>query len=584
MSKKLAVVISGAVSLGSFEAGVIYEVLEAIAKHNESLSENSENRIEIDVITGASAGGMTACILAQNLLYDDGSLRAPYENSLYKAWVEKVDIVPLLKVAKEDQHISLLNKGVVERIAAELLQDKEEPERTKHPAASSEIQIGVAMSNLNGFNYQIETSQNGPFAYTRFKDQFVCSVRREENGEAVLKEKNLREDDTKEKNLRKDDTWEDFRTIQWSDLREAGVSSGAFPLAFPMKSIFRVGSGKFYNRDSKKKNDENPDSVHKGNYLYTDGGVFENEPVGMAISLIDKAPKKEDNVTRYYLLVKPGKREPSQDPFLNQEENLLTTAIALFGAIFQQAQFQDWIMEKIDSPELLTITSNDSELIGDVFSAFSGFLEEKFRAYDYNIGRERAREQLKEAHRRRLLSFDPNEPDKMPAIEWKVVEVDDRGNRTLARWEDVKSKLGELAKEIRVDAKDKVIVDDQGDQWKKGKRSQLKELHRLMHEVKPETRKEICEQLKERLGSLVDFINDKYLAKADKQNPVGVNLNNLQFIRELIKSAKAAEFSDIDLDINFKLMAREAFGKPLAKIILVGVLDFWLEKNILNPP
>ncbi|MFN9672094.1 MAG: hypothetical protein ACK552_05795 [Microcystis sp.] len=37
MSKKLAVVISGAVSLGSFEAGVIYEVLEAIARHNESV-------------------------------------------------------------------------------------------------------------------------------------------------------------------------------------------------------------------------------------------------------------------------------------------------------------------------------------------------------------------------------------------------------------------------------------------------------------------------------------------------------------------------------------------------------------------
>lgn len=566
MSKKLAVVISGAVSLGSFEAGVIYEVLEAIARHNESLSENSENdenRIEIDVITGASAGGMTACILAQNLLYDDGSLREPYKNSLYKAWVEKVDIVPLLKVAKEDQHISLLNKGVVERIAAELLQDKEEPERTKHPAASSEIQIGVAMSNLNGFNYQVKTSGNKTFAYTRFKDQFVCSVRREENGDAVLKEKKL-----------EDDTWEDFTDIKWSDLREAGISSGAFPLAFPMKSIFRVGSGKFSNRDSKNKNDDNPDSVHKGNYLYTDGGVFENEPVGMARALVDQAQEKEDNVTRYYLLVKPGERKASEDPFLNQEQNLLTTAIALFGAIFQQAQFQDWIMEKIDSPELLTITSNDSELIGDVFSAFSGFLEEKFRAYDYNIGRERARDELK-ATITNLLSY---EPDKMPAIEWKVAkEKSVIGGETLTQWEDVKSKLGELAKEIRVDAKDKVIVDDQGDQWKKGKRSQLKELHRLMHQVKPETRKEICEQLKERLGSLVDFINDEYLTKADEANSLGIDefWNNLnQWLRG----------GSGDNKFNIKKWARQAFGQQFTKDILVGVLDFWLEKNILNPP
>ena len=35
MTRKLAIAISGAVSLGSYEAGVMYEVLEAIA--NEKL-------------------------------------------------------------------------------------------------------------------------------------------------------------------------------------------------------------------------------------------------------------------------------------------------------------------------------------------------------------------------------------------------------------------------------------------------------------------------------------------------------------------------------------------------------------------
>jgi predicted acylesterase/phospholipase RssA len=70
MPKKLAVVISGAVSLGSYEAGVMYEILEAIARHNEDIK-NHEEPIEIDVITGASAGGMTACILVQHLLCGD---------------------------------------------------------------------------------------------------------------------------------------------------------------------------------------------------------------------------------------------------------------------------------------------------------------------------------------------------------------------------------------------------------------------------------------------------------------------------------------------------------------------------------
>jgi len=35
MSQKLAIAISGAVSLGSFESGVMYEIIEAIAQHNQ---------------------------------------------------------------------------------------------------------------------------------------------------------------------------------------------------------------------------------------------------------------------------------------------------------------------------------------------------------------------------------------------------------------------------------------------------------------------------------------------------------------------------------------------------------------------
>jgi hypothetical protein len=39
MSKKLAIAISGAVSLGSYEAGVLYEVVDAISQHNTDFSE-----------------------------------------------------------------------------------------------------------------------------------------------------------------------------------------------------------------------------------------------------------------------------------------------------------------------------------------------------------------------------------------------------------------------------------------------------------------------------------------------------------------------------------------------------------------
>jgi predicted acylesterase/phospholipase RssA len=558
MSKKLAVVISGAVSLGSYEAGVMYEVLEAIAVHNKDLSEHDDNHIEIDVITGASAGAMTACILAQNLLYDDNTLSKPHENSLYKAWVQKVDIVELLDVDKADQKKSLLNANVVEKIAKELIKDLEpnDPKNKdifklqKHPAASSEIQIGVAMSNLNGFNYGIKSLQGESFDYTRFKDQFVCSVRRKETSDkAILQEKMYQEK-----------AWEDFRPTTWAELRDAGISSGAFPFAFPMKSISRVGEGKFSQRDSKNKNNENPDPINEGRYFYTDGGTFENEPLGMAKALINH--DQENPEDRYYLLVKPGQRKASKDPFFNQKPNLLTTAIALFGAIFQQAQFQDWIMDDVNS-KLLTITSNDDELIGDVFSAFSGFLEEKFRAYDYNIGRENARKQLTIAHEKNLLNFDPNALDKMPPIEWKVDKKKSviRGGRTLTTWVQVKPELSKLAKQIKDDT---------------GKRNQLDELHRLMHEVDPATRQKICDQLKERLESLVDFINEEYLSKRDIANPIAID--------KAINNVKAWFGGASDDQFNIQMTARQVIGQPATKKLLTGVLGFWLDANILKPP
>ena len=297
-----------------------------------------------------------------------------------------------------------------------------------------------------------------------------------------------------------------------------------------MRSIYRKGAGDFSQRDSKNKNEKNPDPIHEGRYLYTDGGVFENEPLGMAKSLIDHNQEKPED--RYFLLVKPGSRKASKDPFFNQNPNLLTIALALFGAISQQAQFQDWIMDDVNS-KLLTITSNDNELIGDVFSAFSGFLEEKFRAYDYNIGRENARKRLTQE---KILNFDPEEQGKMPVIEWKVDERKSViGGQILKTWDEVKLPLSKLAK----------VVKDE-----KGKRKQLEELHRLMHEVEDAKRQAICKQLKLRLDYMVDFVNEEYLDGYDN---------------------------------SVKKTIRNNIGKPLAKKGLGILLNIWLEKNILNP-
>ena len=60
--RKIALVFTGGVSLGSFEAGVAYEIVKHIL-------ENAAPRLEIDVIAGASAGALTGALTALTVVY-----------------------------------------------------------------------------------------------------------------------------------------------------------------------------------------------------------------------------------------------------------------------------------------------------------------------------------------------------------------------------------------------------------------------------------------------------------------------------------------------------------------------------------
>lgn len=551
MPKKLAVVISGAVSLGSYEAGVMYEILEAIARHNEDV-ENHEERIEIDVITGASAGGMTACILVQHLLCGDQpapfrpdqSLREPYNNPLYNAWVDEVDIRQLIKVEKDDQKYSLLQTAVVEDIGKKYLLDNAQVNE-KHPAAASEIYVGIAMSNLSGYTFPLATdyAREGrkegtlKFEYTRYKDEFLCVARRDQSGNVTLDEvdrETIRDPGTKRKSIK----WTEFRKTNWTELRQAGLSSGAFPFAFKLRKIKRFGG--FGKRH--KRNEE---------YLYTDGGVFENEPIGMAKLLVDQIDQNQDSSDkRYYLYIAPGQRQLPENPFIKKDNDLLVTGIALLSSIFHQSRFQDWIMEEMDDP-VFSITANDFELIGDVFSAFAGFLEKKFRAYDYNIGRERTQFELCDPEAKSKLQGLLNRKLDMPPLDWKVnFKVNDKDVKS---WDEAKKELSKLAKPRSEEGKQLEDSDPK-------KRDQLAELRRLMKEVDIDTREEIVNQLSFRLESLVDLINNK-LEPLDKINN-GSPLSKLwSFI---------------------KLNLRTFIGKPLTKYLVKRTFRFWFRQNFMK--
>ena len=155
MAKKLAVTIAGAVSLGSYEAGVLWEILDAIRQHNLSPKTLPDDKIVIDVITGASAGGMTAVILAQKLLYSGGEFKGPSDNPLYNTWVKGISLAGLQNTGREENALqSVFSSDLIKTISEQLIMARYKngapPPAVAHPAVDSQLSVGVALTRFKG--------------------------------------------------------------------------------------------------------------------------------------------------------------------------------------------------------------------------------------------------------------------------------------------------------------------------------------------------------------------------------------------------------------------------------------------------
>ena len=412
MPQKLAIAISGAVSLGSYEAGVIYEIIEAIAQHNCHPDTTAEQRIEIDVVIGASAGAMTACILVQKLMFEAEALRQPYANALYGPWVEDVDITNLLNLRPdEDPNFSILSSDQIADIGYRYILQRyatgQPTPRQRHPAGAASIRLGITMSNLNGVDYAVEITDfpdvmnpsnrsRRMFTYTRHQDFLTYEVR---------------------------DNEADDSAQVWQTLEQAARSSGAFPFAFRLLQIDRQGSDPSYLRSVLS-----PGQNYS--FAYTDGGVFENEPLGLAKDLVDQIDTHhQEHHNRFYLYVSPGAKSSAVNPNIRADNaTYLNTGAALAGAIFTQARFQNWVATSQINQKIRQFEQQAKELsdmllkspqLTDAFSSVANCLLEVLyqdgtaveQRYQLASDCDRLRQQFTEEYDRLVYGLTQTEPN-----------------------------------------------------------------------------------------------------------------------------------------------------------------------------
>jgi hypothetical protein len=267
------------------------------------------------VLTGASAGGVSVTLLAEKLLFEKDSLSGPYANVLYGAWVQDLDLKPLLDInPKEVPTHSLLSSDYVDTISTKYLMQRystaDVAAPDPHPATSGAIRLGLALSNMNGIDYAypVRPDPKGRFTYTEFQDELTAKI------------------DNRADKM-------DF----WEPIRRAAVSCAAFPFAFRVKDLVRSKD----DYDSPNVVFPKPSEI----FTYTDGGVFQNQPLGLAKNLVDlEDPQHIDAERRYYFFIAPHvKGSAAADDFNENNADFKAIAGQLVNAVFGQAGFEDWI-------------------------------------------------------------------------------------------------------------------------------------------------------------------------------------------------------------------------------------------------
>ena len=336
MPYRVAIAISGAVSLGAYEAGTLYEIIRALEEHNT----NPDNpKIEIDVLTGASAGGMTAAMLAQKLLYDGAALQGDTANIGYQAWVKSVDIDGLLTMAPGDnEKNSLLSNGFIKEIADRLINNRYQsvgnqlgqPIQKPHVASAKEIRLGLAMSNLNGIDYQVDTLSylyesigQSSFTQTRHQDRYTATLNKHTDNKQI-----------------------------WLDITTAARGCGAFPVAFSPVKLLRQ-----WQHDDYRMRGAVEFSERQFNFM--DGGAFNNYPLGMAVELAEKNDTEyTDYENRFYFYVSPTPKETTANPdFDSATAGFAGSVKQMINSVFLQSGFQEWLIQEQDNDKVLRLDS-----------------------------------------------------------------------------------------------------------------------------------------------------------------------------------------------------------------------------------
>ena len=396
---KIGLCMAGAISAGAYTAGVMDYLIEALEEWDKRKNEGTENtpshNVEISVIGGASAGGMTGIITAAALndtiipikkLEDSKKMS---QNKLYDSWVNLVADDMLLELLNTEDIeksglISALNSSFIDRIASKAVKVVNDVP-LKRDYFSADLKIFVTLSNLNGMSYNVSFNSSSPNL-----NNYIITAH---NDYACFKLANSQDDYNK-------DGWiplNFFKEINSEIAKNAAMATGAFPVGLKARELNRDGQ---YLNDLSWFDHITKDAKRPFPKPYTtiniDGGLINNEPfenVKNVLSPNNKLETDHNKIENTILMIDPF---PSEQTDFNGTTSLFSIIKNTIGTMTDQSRIKpSSLIDALDdnhygqfliAPVRGNIVGSKAIACGSL-DGFGGFVSKEFRIHDFFLGR-----------------------------------------------------------------------------------------------------------------------------------------------------------------------------------------------------
>ncbi|MFO1103331.1 MAG: patatin-like phospholipase family protein [Methylocystis sp.] len=450
---QIGLTMSGAISAGAYTAGVVDFLVEALESWEKARAADRNgsvpnHRVGIKVISGASAGAITAAIGAIALVDKTEAKTFEFEGfvyrytlpKLYESWVVRPTLdsgdpnirdfltlddldarppapadfsrtseVPFPGANDPISVVSLLNSRLLDEIAADAIAVDEVA--GPRPYVSATLHIYLTLSNLRGVPWTLPFSGGDYFMISHGdRAHYVLS-----GVGSWATHSDFADNDPSRAKL-------DIAMIagaasrnQWKDYAVCALGSSAFPVGLAPRLIGARQREDYFGRrypsadiagiDNLKP--QWPPAVEAENpfwFTCADGGIIDNDPFEYArFTLKEKAtdprlPWDLDSADRAVVMISPF---PEPKPIRNEGEpaiDIVSLFSSLMPSLIDQARFKpSELILAIDPDHGSRYLIGPRRVIGGklqrygiasgLLGGFGGFVARAFRDHDYQLGR-----------------------------------------------------------------------------------------------------------------------------------------------------------------------------------------------------